>query len=31
MCGEFLFTKNNNLNINSKVLLENLKHRGPIF
>ena len=31
MCGVFLFTKNNNLNINSKVFLENLKHRGPDF
>ena len=31
MCGIFLFTKNNNLNINSKVYLENLKHRGPDF
>ena len=31
MCGIFLFTKNNNLNLNGKVFLQNLKHRGPDF
>ena len=31
MCGIFLFTKNNNLNLNSEIFLKNLKHRGPDF
>ena len=31
MCGIFLFTKNNNLNLNGEVFLKNLKHRGPDF
>ena len=31
MCGIFLFTKNNNLNLNGEIFLENLKHRGPDF
>ena len=31
MCGIFLFTRNNNLNLNGEVFLKNLKHRGPDF
>jgi hypothetical protein len=28
MCGVFLFTKDNNLNLNGDIFLKNLKHRG---
>ena len=31
MCGIYLFTKKNNLNLKSKDFLQLLKHRGPDF
>ena len=31
MCGVFLFTKDNNLNLDGNIFLKNLKHRGPDF